>query len=443
VAFVVTAGMAAGALAVGTSLFVASYRIRAFHDRAFVDAERIVGRLETDATRTPESVAGGPEVLLVREGGVVATSPDLSLADVPAALRRVVTRRVGTPADATAKVGARTFTVVGIATETTPEAYVFFGRDDLERSVRDFRLGVGVGWIIVVIVAAAAGTAFARRVLRPVSDAADAAGAVAARFLEVTPPAEGDEFTRWTGSFDSLAAALEEKVTALADARDRERRFNADIAHDLRTPLGSVLTAATLLEQHLDDTPEQFHRSIALIVDGARRLRVIADNLLELHRLEAGVETADPDDIDLGALVDAIVRGNGWEDLVTVDAPAGVIAFADSQRVDRVVVNLLANSLRHGGGRARVSVRRDEAHVSMTVADDGPGIPPDSMAHLFDRYYKAPAAGTEGSVGAGLGLAIAWEQTRLLDGELSVTSVVGRGTRFTLRLPRGGDTDPA
>src|SRR4051794_5560912 len=168
VAFVLTAGIAAGALAIGTTLVVTTYRARSFRDRAYVDARRALAPLEANDSRPPERVTGGPEVLLVRDTGVVATSPDLTIGHIPARLRRQVNGHVGAVEDAPARIGSRRFTVVGMATTSTPEAYFFFSRDDLDRSVREFRLGVWLGWLIVVAIAAAVGTAFARRVLRPV-----------------------------------------------------------------------------------------------------------------------------------------------------------------------------------------------------------------------------------------------------------------------------------
>lgn len=437
IAFVVTAGMAAGGLAVGSALVASTYRTHAFRDRVYLDARQTLAVLEEQPGAAPNRLVGGPEVLLVRADGVVATSPDLTLAEIPVGLRRRVQGAIGEFADASTTVHRRAFTVVGTATAATPEAYFFFGRDDLEHSIRELRLGLLVGWVIVVVAAAAVGTAFARRVLRPVADAADAARTVASGLLDLPPPpADGDEFARWAGSFDSLATALEQKITALAEARDREQRFNADIAHDLRTPLGSVLTAATLLEQHADRLPEALHRPIALVVDGARRLRTIADDLLELHRLEAGVETAEGEDLDVVGVVRAAVQGNGWDDRVTVTTWGDTVACADPHCVDRITVNLLANALKHGGGVARVVVEGSADHVAMSVADDGPGIAPEALPHLFDRYYTAPASGNGAAGGTGLGLAIALEQAHLLGGELTVESTPGSGARFTLRLPR-------
>ena len=437
IAFVLTAGMAAGTLAIGAAVVVSGYRTHAFLDRAEIEARRALATVEDDPSAAPARVVGGPEVVVVRGAGVIATSPELDLAHVPSDLRGAVQGHAGRVASATAELHGRSFTVVGIATEKTPAAYFFFARDDLTHGIREFRLGLLIGWLVVVAAAAAVGAAFARRVLRPVAEAADAAHAVAVGLLDLpTLPTGGDEFSTWATSFDSLAAALHDKIAALAEARDRERRFNADIAHDLRTPLGSVLTAATLLEQRAGELPPSLQRSLELVVEGARRLRVIADDLLELHRLEAGAETADREDVDVAAVVRAAVRGNGWDERAAVSVWGDTIVSVDPHRVDRIVVNLLANAVKHGGGSAHVVVAGRDDDVEVIVSDDGPGIAAHDVPRLFDRYVKVSAGGGASAGGSGLGLAIAREQADLLGAALTVDSEPGFGARFTLRLPR-------
>ena len=108
------------------------------------------------------------------------------------------------------------------------------------------------------------------------------------------------------------------------------------------------------------------------------------------------------------------------------------IVTTDPRRLERIVANLVGNALEHGGDGVVIRVGRDGARAFVEVADQGPGIPPDHLSHLFERFYKADPA--RSSPGSGLGLAIAQENARLLGGEIEVWSEPGKGSRFTLRL---------
>ena len=148
---------------------------------------------------------------------------------------------------------------------------------------------------------------------------------------------------------------------------------------------------------------------------------------MEISRFDAGAESVQAEEVDVAALVRATVRARGWEDRVRLEGD-GLRVTSDPRRLERIVANLVDNALEHGG--SSVSVRIGEHEIE--VADDGPGIPSEHLAHVFERFYKADASRT-GS-GTGLGLAIARENAILLGGRLDVESSPGQGTRFTLRL---------
>jgi two-component system sensor histidine kinase MtrB len=127
-----------------------------------------------------------------------------------------------------------------------------------------------------------------------------------------------------------------------------------------------------------------------------------------------------------------IVRARGWTDLVEVTGEP-VTLESDPRRLERVLGNLLANAVAHGGSGITAAVRRSGATVTVSIADRGPGIAPEHLPHLFERFYKADPSRT--GAGSGLGLAIAYENARLLGGRLWVDSAPGAGTRFHLDLP--------
>ena len=269
--------------------------------------------------------------------------------------------------------------------------------------------------------------------LRPVAQASNAAHSLAEGLLETRLPVEGqDEFGAWAQAFNEMAAALETKIEALSAAQARERRFTADVAHELRTPLTGLVGEASLLAEHLEQLPPESRRPAELLISDVGRLRALVEELMEISRLDAGVESVRAEPVDLGLLAAAIVRARSWEDRVRLDTEEVVIT-SDPRRLERIVANLVGNALEHGGGDVAVRIGRDGSEAFVEIADQGPGIPPEHLPHLFERFYKADAA-RSGS-GTGLGLAIAQENARLLGGRIEVQSEPGKATRFTLRLP--------
>jgi two-component system sensor histidine kinase MtrB len=166
---------------------------------------------------------------------------------------------------------------------------------------------------------------------------------------------------------------------------------------------------------------------------------------MEISRLDAGTQPVRPEPVDLGSLVATAVRARGWGERVRL-AAGSVVVTTDPRRAERIVANLIGNAHEHGGREVSTRVGLDGVGAFVEVADRGPGIASADLAHLFERFYKADPART--GRGAGLGLAIALENARLLGGDVEVWSEPGAGARFTLRLPvtqplPGGEGDVA
>ena len=137
----------------------------------------------------------------------------------------------------------------------------------------------------MVVLAGAAGALAARRVLRPVGQASAAAHALAEGLLDTRLPVEtDDEFGAWAASFNEMADALEEKIRALSEAQARERRFTADVAHELRTPVTALVGEASLLREQLERMPVEAKRPAQLMVDDVSRLRRLVEELMEISR---------------------------------------------------------------------------------------------------------------------------------------------------------------
>jgi signal transduction histidine kinase len=448
IGFMLAVGVSAAALAAG-SYFVVRHNLLADS----VDAGARQAR--RNLVVAPTYLRKGPDVLLaayerrgdfltvgIHRGRPFSSSFSVGVRQVPTDLRRLVER--GELGYERKTVAGTHYLVVGGPSSGNTELYFFFSEQNLRHELAQLRNILLVGLGILVLVAGLVGAVLARSTLRPVARASAAARSLAEGLLETRLPVTGrDEFGTWAEAFNEMAAALEAKISALSVAQSRERRFTADVAHELRTPLTALVGEASLLAEHLDSMPPESRRPAELLIADVGRLRRLVEDLMEISRFDAGRESVRAEAIDLGSLAAAAIRARGWEARVRLDAEE-VVLTSDRRRLERIVANLVGNALEHGGRDVAVRVGRDGVGAFVEVVDQGPGIPAEHLAHLFERFYKADPA--RSGRGTGLGLAIAQENAHLLGGEIEVWSELGEGTRFTLRFPvteplRTGDVD--
>jgi two-component system sensor histidine kinase MtrB len=439
-AFALTAGIAAAALAAGSFLLVREARLDDSRDRALEQSRfNLVLAAEVLPAGGPEELLaayerrGSFETVLLVDGDSYPSSLEVGEEQIPEDLSALVAD--GQLAYERTDVAGIPYLVTGGQVPGTEEdeAYFFFSEEELQDDLADLRniLLAGVG--IVILAGALAGSLLARRTLAPVARASTAAHSLAEGLLDTRLPVESsDEFGLWAASFNEMADALEGKITALSEAQARERRFTADVAHELRTPLTAIVNEASLLAEHIERMPPDARRPAELLVEDVKRLRDLVEDLMEISRLDAGTQPVRPEPVDLGSLVASALRARGWDGRVRLEA-AEVVLTSDPRRIERIVANLVGNALEHGGRGVSVRVGADGVGAFVEVADGGPGIAPEDLPHLFERFYKADPA--RAGHGTGLGLAIALENARLLGGDVEVTSEPGVGARFTLRLP--------
>jgi len=318
------------------------------------------------------------------------------------------------------------------------DAVFYFVHDatTIESALAALRAGLLAGSAVLILVALVASRWVARGVLAPVEEASRAAEQIERGDLSArVPVTSSDEFGDWAETFNRMAASLEGTIDQLEASQAHNRRFVADVSHELRTPLAALVAEASILRDGLDDLPEGSRRAGELLVADVARLRTLVDDLMEISRFDAGAEQLAAEPVDLGELVTTIATARLPEAIRSVP-PNLVIVESDPRRIDRIVGNLLDNAREHAPGapvEVRVELGRDGASARVVVADRGPGVPPDRLPHLFDRFYKADPSRHGGS--SGLGLAIAAEHARLLGGELTATNREGGGLRIELRLP--------
>jgi len=357
------------------------------------------------------------------------------LLPVPADLRQLVQRR-GEMAYERLTVRGDPLLAVGVPDpRNRRQLYFYFDERQLWSDLDQLRNVLIAAWLVVLGASGVAGILLARRMLAPVGAASDAARSLAEGLLDTRLPAGGrDEFGAWADSFNSMADALQAKITALTEAQARERRFTADVAHELRTPLTALVNEAALLAGHADAMPAEARRMSELLTRDIGRLRRLVEELMEISRLDAGQEQVEFAEVDVAAVVDGLCSARGWEDSVAVLAGRGNCATTDPRRLERILGNLLENARVHGGGTAEVRISESNGGTAVEVADHGPGVPAEFRDRLFERFSKADGARSAG--GSGLGLAIAAENAALIGARIQLDPSTDGGARFVVHLPR-------
>jgi len=233
-------------------------------------------------------------------------------------------------------------------------------------------------------------------------------------------------------------------VTELTQLETMRREFVANASHELRTPLAAIRGfAETLLGSR--DLSESDRRSYLEVIDRhSRRLSVLVDDLLELSKVESGKAQLSLDPVDVATLVRSLVRENRtrFEEknlAISHEVDGGSVARADATALEQILTNLLDNAVKYTepGGRIHVRIVGDRARVRIHVEDTGIGIPEQDLSRIFERFYRVDKARSRDLGGTGLGLAIVKHLTQSMGGEISVTSEVGKGSVFSLSLPRG------
>lgn len=243
------------------------------------------------------------------------------------------------------------------------------------------------------------------------------------------------------------AVAVLRDVTEMRQSERLRRELTANVSHELRTPLTSIKGfAETLLDGAMHDEATA-RRFLSIINSETDRLVKLVDDLLDLSLLESKRITLDPRPVDLGGLVTHTVDklrpiADSSELTLVQSAPPGIVVFADADRLEQVLTNLVGNALKYtpAGGRVEVQVAAENGEVQVVVNDTGRGIGPEDLPHVFERFYRSDRSRTRESGGTGLGLAIAKHIVEAHGGRISVTSRADEGTTFTFTIPRNGWT---
>jgi signal transduction histidine kinase len=226
---------------------------------------------------------------------------------------------------------------------------------------------------------------------------------------------------------------IEEGMRTLDHAKSE---FVANAAHELRTPLTTILGLTEIISNPKRPLePRQFEESMGLLKRQGERIGSLLTNLLDYSRIEVRGDVAlEP--LDLAGAIDAAVAAAPPPDGVSIstDVAPGTVVMADPVQLEQVVVNLLTNAYRYGGKSISITSEIENDRVMIAVGDDGPGIEPKLLGHLFDPFTRGSE--TQSITGSGLGLAIVRRLVESFGGEISVDNVEGSGACFEIRLNR-------
>ncbi|MFC0097341.1 sensor histidine kinase [Micromonospora marina] len=436
----VTAAFAVGALLLSALMALFSYDLTrrsllderertavraAYYDAAVVrsgldtgapDVVAVLRSLDTGSARRP---------LLHLPDGWYARTADVGASSVPVELQRMVAD--GKPAVQRIRLDGQPALLVGVP---LPGALGYYELTSLREVEETFQV-VGLALIAVAIMVAGAGAALGwyatRHSLRPLTAVADAAERIAAGdFATRLDPTTDPDLTRLSSSFNEMVDKLVRHI-------ERDRRFAADVSHELRSPLQTLAAAASVLNRRREHQDERTATAAGLVADEVTRFQRLVDDLIQLARTE---QPAHRETVDVAELARTVCRERSLpESLVTVDGDAPRLWWVDRRRFAQTLLNLLENADRYGGGPVAVRLGGRAGVGVLEVDDDGPGVPPGDREIIFDRFVRGRAAHDRaGTDGTGLGLALVAQHAAAHGGTAAVLDREP-GARFRVELP--------
>ncbi|MET0910391.1 MAG: HAMP domain-containing sensor histidine kinase [Ilumatobacteraceae bacterium] len=337
------------------------------------------------------------------------------------------------------------YITVGVAIAEHETGYFeAFPLSSTERTLTAVLTALTLGAAGTLILASLFGLATSRRLLRPLSQVADAAEEIASGGLDTRLAPESDpDLDRLAGSFNEMADAVQTRI-------EREARFASDVSHELRSPITALTAAVEVLDARRDDIPERTQQALDVVVSQVRRFDDMVIDLLELSRLDAGAPDLNVEELDLVDLTRRIAgRYNAPDVPIDVARTAPTEVAIDKVRYERILGNLIDNAHNHGDGPVRIQIapwygerpsgergngeRREIDRVSIAVEDAGPGVATSEHERIFERFARGSAA--RNRIGTGLGLALVAEHSVAMGGHAWVEDRPGGGARFVVELP--------
>jgi signal transduction histidine kinase len=385
------------------------------------DVVEVLRGLNTGPIRRP---------VVLRNGTPFSTTADLgSAAEIPAGLRAMV--EGGQAGAQRVQTQSGPGLIIGIPLSATTQFYEIHSLQELQQTLSLIGLVLALVAAGTTVAGAGLGWYTTRRVLRPLASVAQAARGIAggdltARLDDAAEP----ELERLTRSFNHMVDQLARRI-------ERDRRFAADVSHELRSPLQTLSAAVSVLQNRRDRMDDRTATATQLVAEEVARFQQLVSDLLEIAK---GNQPPDWSYVDVAAMARRMCQDRGLEpDIVHLDDDVDATWRVDRLRVEQIIGNLLDNAREHGGGAVAVHLGRSGRTRIIEVDDEGPGVLPEDRSSIFNPFVRGRAAKARGgSDGAGLGLAIVAQHAETHGGRAEVLDRPGGGARF--RVVIGGQT---
>jgi len=329
--------------------------------------------------------------------------------------------------------------IVGWSVPEVGAYFEFFPLDDIDSNLTNLRFALVLAALITTGLGVLVGAFAARRAVRPLGVAAQAASAIAGGRLDTRLEGTEDPDLRvLTESFNDMAEALERRV-------ERDARFASDVSHELRSPLMTLAASVEVMEARREDMPERAQSALDLLSSDVIRFSGLVEDLLEISRFDAGAIRLNMEELLAAEFVrQAVAVSSQPETPVTVSERAETALIrGDKRRLARVIANLIDNARAYGGGAPEITIEVNNlesepmSHLTIAVEDRGEGVGESERSLIFERFARGGGAGRRtGSEGAGLGLSLVDEHVRMHGGRVWVEDRLDgeSGARFVIEL---------
>lgn len=257
------------------------------------------------------------------------------------------------------------------------------------------------------------------------------------------PGSPSDEFSAVRADFNATAQRLQQLVEQERQSEKNRQELLAGISHDLRSPLTAIRAYAEGLLDGVARTPQDQAQYLTIIRDKTRDLQALVNKLFLFSRMDLGQNEDHPEPVSLAeelTLLHQVLApeyaGRGLALTLTCAGPGEGRVLADPDTLHRVVANIAENSAKYGAAALNIALREEPSFVSVTFTDDGPGVPPEALPHIFDAFYRADPARNEKIAGSGLGLAIVSRAVRNMKGRIIARNVQPHGLLLEIQLPK-------
>lgn len=290
-------------------------------------------------------------------------------------------------------------------------------------TVLSFLLSIGLSFII------------ASKVSKPITNVTNAASVLAKGNYDVV--FEKGDYTEINQLIDTLNYAIKE----LSKTEELRRDFIANVSHDLKTPLTLIKSYAEMIRDISGDKAEKRNAHVKVIIDESDRLTEMVNDILNLSKLQSGINQIEHNTFDVGKMTEGILKRfqvlaerDGY--VFKLDCDKDTIVKGDEKKIEQVIYNLIGNAVNFTGEdkKVMINVKNCGDYVQFEVQDTGRGIPDEEIDHVWDRYYKSGKTHKRTVIGSGIGLSIVKNILIMHDANFGIDSTIGKGSKFWFQL---------